>query len=348
MKITDDLLYKHAAEARDIWLNTLPDESEIPEHQFSEEFEQRIQEMVYSQPQKKSKSKIMHRVAAVFVTLLIGSTTLLATNIKARAAFESWVRDMVGDSFVYRYSGEAPEESITYYLCSWLPEGVEASEVIASDTAGHVIYQSPEGDGGVFSYTYMHSGTALHLFPTDEKLVHTDMKINGMQADFYEEHGDEYSCFIVWFDEENQIFFDINSNMTADETIRMAESVQKGMAMELMSRYTCTWLPEGYRARELSWGSHSRLESCMNGNKQIRLEYELLEDQSVEEVFRVDAYSERKAVTVWDQDAELYLNTDDDEHTLIWVEKENGIVFSLEAAESEDTILCVAENIKKE
>ena len=86
----------------------------------------------------------------------------------------------------------------------------------------------------------------------------------------------------------------------------------------------------------------------MNGNKQIRLEYELLEDQSVEEVFRVDAYSERKAVTVWGQDAELYLNTDDDEHTLIWVEKENGIVFSLEAAESEDTILRVAENIKKE
>ncbi len=30
MKITDELLYQHAAEARDIWLDTLPNEDELP------------------------------------------------------------------------------------------------------------------------------------------------------------------------------------------------------------------------------------------------------------------------------------------------------------------------------
>ena len=38
MKITDEMLYQHAAEARDIWLDTLPKDDELPEHQFSDEF----------------------------------------------------------------------------------------------------------------------------------------------------------------------------------------------------------------------------------------------------------------------------------------------------------------------
>ena len=32
MKITDEMLFEHAAEARDIWLSTLPDDEDIPNH----------------------------------------------------------------------------------------------------------------------------------------------------------------------------------------------------------------------------------------------------------------------------------------------------------------------------
>ena len=38
MKITDELLYQHVAEARDIWLDTLPKDEDLLEHQFSNEF----------------------------------------------------------------------------------------------------------------------------------------------------------------------------------------------------------------------------------------------------------------------------------------------------------------------
>ena len=37
MKITDEMLRQYAAQARDIWLDTLPGEDEIPEHHFPEE-----------------------------------------------------------------------------------------------------------------------------------------------------------------------------------------------------------------------------------------------------------------------------------------------------------------------
>ena len=38
MKITDEMLYQHAAEARDIWLESFPKDDEIAEHPFSDEF----------------------------------------------------------------------------------------------------------------------------------------------------------------------------------------------------------------------------------------------------------------------------------------------------------------------
>ncbi len=347
MKITDEMLYQHAAEARDIWLDTLPKDDELPEHQFSDEFMASFEFMKKQEKvqHRKKRRTPLRRVAAVFLAVLIGSGTWLGVDAKARAAFVSWFREFTGDSVVYTYAGEVPEKEISNYHCYWLPEGVEAMEVDASDTSGHVVYISPEDDFAVFSYTYMHSGTALHLFPTGEELVHTEMQINGMHADVYEEPGENYSCCIVWFDEVNQVFFDINGNLNKDEMIRMAASVQQGLALELMQEYTLTWLPRGYRERELSWGSHSRTISCLNEQDHIRLDYEVQDGKSAEEVFGIDEYAERKTVTVAGQDAILYLNTDDEEHTLVWADEAAGIAFCLEASENEEIMLRVAEAV---
>ena len=349
MKITDEMLYQHAAEARDIWLDTLPNEDELPNHQFSDEFMASLENMKKQErgQGKKRRRSPLKRVASVFLAVLIGSGTWLGVDAEARASFVSWIREFVGDSVVYNYVGDVPEDEITDYHCSWLPDGVEAIETEASKTSGHVVYVSQNDDFAVFSYTYMHSGTAMHLFPSEEELVHTEMQINGMHADFYEEPGENYSCFIIWFDEANQTFFDINGNLSKEETIRMAESVQQGQALELMQEYTLTWLPEGYRARELSWGSQSRTISCLNEKDHIRLDYELQNGKSAEEVFNIDGFAESKAVTVWGQDATLYLNTDDDEHSLVWADETNGIAFCLEATENEEIMLRVAEAVKE-
>ena len=45
MKITDEALYQHVAEARDIWLDTLPKDDELPEHQFSDGFMSSLETM---------------------------------------------------------------------------------------------------------------------------------------------------------------------------------------------------------------------------------------------------------------------------------------------------------------
>ena len=100
-----------------------------------------------------------------------------------------------------------------------------------------------------------------------------------------------------------------------------------------------------YRAHELSWGSRSRTISCLNGEEHIRLDYELNDGRSAEDVFGIDEYAERKAVTVSGQEAILYLNTDEDEHSLVWADEAAGIAFYLEATEDEEIMLQVAEAV---
>ena len=95
MKITDEMLYQHAAEARDIWLDTLPKDDELPEHQFSDEFMASFESMKKQEKvqQKKKRRTPLQRVAAVFLAILIGSGTWLGVDAEARAAFVSWFRE---------------------------------------------------------------------------------------------------------------------------------------------------------------------------------------------------------------------------------------------------------------
>lgn len=107
MKITDELLYQHAAEARDIWLDTLPNEDELPDHQFSDEFMASLETLKKQETgQRRKRRTPLQRVAAVFLAVLIGSGTWLGVDAEARAAFVSWFREFTGKSAVYTYVGE--------------------------------------------------------------------------------------------------------------------------------------------------------------------------------------------------------------------------------------------------
>ena len=62
MKITDEALYQHVAEARDIWLDTLPKDDELPEHQFSDEF------MASFESMKKQEARLQLQQYSALIT----------------------------------------------------------------------------------------------------------------------------------------------------------------------------------------------------------------------------------------------------------------------------------------
>ena len=53
MKITDLILQQYAPAARNIWLDTLTEAEPVPEHTFSQEFEQVMSELVQEQKRQR-------------------------------------------------------------------------------------------------------------------------------------------------------------------------------------------------------------------------------------------------------------------------------------------------------
>ena len=350
MKITDEMLYRHAAEARDIWLDTLPDDSDIPEHQFSDEFNKEMDRLSAKAKKQKKPFKGLQRVAAVFAAVLIGTSSWLAVDAEARATFMQWVRTIAPDYVVYHFIGEAPKEDIPNFYCTWLPEGLEAKELYHGGQMGDLYYEADDDWVYCLSYHYMHDGAAHALSASSDEMFHESVKVNGMPGDYYYEELEEGRFGdLLWFDEETGIAFSIHGMISKEDMIRMAESVQEGTPLDYMPEYEYTWLPDGYRdGRELSRGSHARLlSSITEDNDSIRLEYEIMQADTLAEHFYIDEYTAVKEVTVWNAPAELYYDTQrDGSESLLWYDAETNIAFHLESTENEETILRIAEAVK--
>ena len=78
MKLTDELLEQHAAEARDLWLSTLPQQEEVPPHKFSRRFERKMRRLRAEQRRSPRMNRVVHILryvaACAAVVLCIGGT----------------------------------------------------------------------------------------------------------------------------------------------------------------------------------------------------------------------------------------------------------------------------------
>lgn len=231
MKITDELLYQHAAEARDIWLDTLPDDSGLAEHRFSDAFELEIRKAMDRSGHRRIRFKGVRQAAAVLLICLIGAGTWLGVDAGARSTFLHWVQNSAAASILHRCFGETPDGSVPDYHISWLPDGMQAASSSNSGDTGEVVYESEEGGFCALSFTRVQEGAGLSAPPPDGEMTRTSVEINGLPGDCYEGPGEEASCVVAWFDEAAGISFRLSSSMTKEETIRMAESVCEGAAM---------------------------------------------------------------------------------------------------------------------
>ena len=351
MKLTDELLRQYAPEARDRWLETLPDDRELPPHTFSDGFLDGLAVMETQRPKRRwGPVRGLRRAAAVFfAVLLIGSVTWYGADAEARAAFFRWFRTITAGEVAYHFTGEAPEEAIPDFHCGWLPEGLEAAEVQNSGVAGDMLYRSADGAVTFLSYHYMHTGAADFLFPTEGELLHETVEVGGMSGDYYTETEEGGSSVLFWFDQEAGIAFSIQSPLPRADILRMAQSVEEGTVLAYLPEYGFTWLPEGYSCHELSRGSRARVLSCLTeDNDHIRLEYERLDAGTPAEQFGIDPSSAAETVSVRNSPAELYPDTDGDgTATLVWYDPETDIAFCLSSAGSLETLLKTAEGIAR-
>lgn len=130
MKLTDDMLYQYASEARDMWLATLPQREEVPEHTFSRRFQRKMKRLLKQQRRTPRMRKVIRyaRIAAIFIFVLVAAAFFNPTI--AEASWESVVEifTKISDGVIhFRYSSDASfeESSFPEAYFTYFPDGME-------------------------------------------------------------------------------------------------------------------------------------------------------------------------------------------------------------------------------
>lgn len=152
MKITDEMLYQHAPEARDLWLSTLPNDADIPEHKFSRRFERKMKRLIREQRQSPRTNKIirgLRRVAAIILVVGILSFSGLMTVEAYREKVIEVVVQVFHDLTNYQFASEKNDTAQSVELpeitFQYIPDGMEKIEDSIRDSFRYILYESKDG-----------------------------------------------------------------------------------------------------------------------------------------------------------------------------------------------------------
>ena len=112
MKLTDDLLFQHAAEARNIYLSTLPAPEELPPVCCSKAFERNMQKLIKEQrrsPKINKMLRVMKRTAAAVLVIATVSFCGLMTVEAYRAKVIEFVVQVFNELTQYRFSSNVSD-----------------------------------------------------------------------------------------------------------------------------------------------------------------------------------------------------------------------------------------------
>ena len=352
MKITDDMLYRHAPEARDAWLASLPDDSEIPEHQFSEEFNSEMDRLItLSHKQKKPKKKFQH-IAAMFAAVLIGASSFVTINSAARVAFVGWIKELTSDYLVYRYEGDpVPEVEPLVYRPTWIPDGYREFFVDEDDDTKLVAYDNDAGQ--ILSLSYIHNPDETNWFISTENTTKESTTVNGNKADLLISTDPDTAGGIIWSNENNCAFM-LSGFLEADDLIKMAESIQPMDPNQLNKipvnpitdvYYGITMIPEGYVETLAEYEYNGGMQQFENeAGQSLTLLYMLNSSKSSVSTETTDTTQYQTVFNGCQADV-VVSNNPNTSSSIIWVNDENTW-FHVSGHFDADTLFAIADSIE--
>ena len=156
MKLNDDILSCAAALVRDDKLNALNEYETYPPHEFSETFEQDMQELINKLGKGEVKSYkvsmgwqyyVRHSLVAVLVCFFL---TCVAAPQAVMAGYHKLIEvieTVVTEYTEYRYHmNDAVDDTLQQVTFGYLPEGMEVTEESLNERLYYVLYQ----DGNLY------------------------------------------------------------------------------------------------------------------------------------------------------------------------------------------------------
>lgn len=225
-RISDSQLTQATAIVRNSMLMAL-NQAEIPTHNFSSEFELRIQALRKQENQRQVIHKVMRGCVAAILVFIMGTGIFLTVNVEARATVIAWIKEVFEDRIEYWFTG-SPQKEFPEYELTWVPDNMECIYDESTEYSCSVIYMNPNDPQRGFTFSYSRiqegSGTIMVINETEHSIILVD--INGMAGDLYLSQDPEITHCLIWFDEEHQITFNITSYMDSDVILHIAESVK--------------------------------------------------------------------------------------------------------------------------
>ena len=145
---------------------------------------------------------------------------------EARDALRAWIRTVEEGLVLYRFTGDEASAEFPRCRLGWVPEGFTmVSEIDDGDIGRYdVVYQETESPRCViFGYRRM-SGDRITWIAGDE-YTYEAVTVNGLPGDFYETTEENGASTLLWFDEERDLLFSLDSDLDRETILQMAESV---------------------------------------------------------------------------------------------------------------------------
>lgn len=229
MKITDEMLFEHAAEARDIWLSTLPADEDIPYIATSKAFEKKMQKLIKEQRRAPKTNKILRymkqTVAAVLVVAIISFGGLMTVEAYREKVIEIVVH-VFHELTDYRFASEKTEVGevvLPEISFGYVPEGMQkVTDSIFADNSRYIVYEDDNGNFFELTQTAIGSNGAFGAILDTEDSTYETTSINGYEAFSNVKDG---NASILW--SYDNVVYDLYGNIELTELKSIAENIIK-------------------------------------------------------------------------------------------------------------------------
>lgn len=339
---TDDSLHESALLITDAMLESASSSAECA-HKFTASFEARMTKLLL----KAKRTKPLHalqRIAVIFLAVLLSSTTFLAVNTEARAAFARWTLEIFGDTAIYRFFSSPQDSPIPSYRLTWFPGDYDILDANKDEDSNVIIYGTPENEAILFYYHILHESQYLAITSLNgEEIEPETVSIHGASGDFYDLSADGLANSLVWVDSKANIIFVIDAFCDRDTLVKIAESMEPGETPSPFPNYIPAWLPEGYSKNGERGGFRERTMDYKNGEQELSFSASLTEETQLSTVFDLAA-SDNRLLEMNGYEA-AFIPGNDGMNRLCWLDAKAGIAFEIVGPEELGVLKKMAENL---
>ena len=221
--ITDEMLRVSAARSTELFSQTVALDY-VPARQYepSAAFEKKIKRLVH-RAKHPYFYRSVQRIASVLLAAILAGSMYLAVDTEARAAFLGWVKEVYAHSTVYRTMPNHAAETLPQYELIWLPDGFGEPDVYESEITYSALYENSDtGDVLIIGYCLLTEERQTELFTTRQP---EHLLVRGADADFYAAIDDSDSSNLLWIDAETGVLCSINSTLSKEDILHIAESI---------------------------------------------------------------------------------------------------------------------------